>query len=49
MTPRAMRRRALRFEVISLLKMTGWSAIALAVVGAAIVAGTPVLELLAFN
>jgi hypothetical protein len=44
-----MRRRALRFEVISLLKMTGWSVIVLAVVGAAIVAGTPVLELLALN
>lgn len=44
-----MRRRALRFEVISLLKMTGWSVIVLAVVGAVIVAGALVLELLAFN
>jgi hypothetical protein len=44
-----MRRRALRFEVISLLKMTSWSVIALAIVGAAIVAGSPMLELLAFN
>jgi hypothetical protein len=49
MTPRAMRRRALRFEVISLLKMAGWTVIALAVVGAVIVAGSPVLELIAFN
>lgn len=49
MTPRAGRRRALRFEVIKLLKMAGLAVVALAAVGGVIVAGAPVLELLAFN